>query len=157
MTRQSGPVRSVLPHPALRLGGGTVDPEAAALELVERGGQVGDAGHGQVFGGPGAGLVHHGGEARAAALGDDDAVRPGALRAADNRAQVVHVAYLVADYDEGRLPSLLREGEDVVYARVMRDRGDGDDALMGARDAYLVELAAVDRDDGDAPFRGPGR
>ena len=70
-------------------------------------------------------------------------MRPDALRAAYDGAEVVRVRYLVADDDEGRLAPRLSQGEDVVQAGVFADGADRNDALVRLGDAHGVELSAV--------------
>lgn len=82
-------------------------------------------------------------QANGAALGDDDAVRTGGFGGTDDRAEVVRVLDAVADDDERGLTALLRDTENVVERYIFLCGGLRDDALMGAGDAHVVELAAV--------------
>ena len=91
----------------------------------------------------GGGLVHDGGESGAAALGDDDAVGTGALGRADDGPQVVGVADLIADDDEGRLLPLLRQGQNIADLAVFPHTGQGNDPLVGMGLAHKVQLAPV--------------
>ena len=71
---------------------------------------------------------------------------------ADDGAQIVRVAYLVADDDKGRFTALLRKSEDIGNLAVFAHRGKRDDALMRVRPAHEVELASVGLDNDDALF-----
>ena len=93
--------------------------------------------------GPGGGLGHHRRQPGAAALGDDDPVGPGALRRADDGPQVVGVAELVADHQQGGLPPGLRRAENVLHRGVFPDGTEGDDALVGVGAAHGVQLPPV--------------
>ena len=100
------------------------------------------------------GLRHHSGEARAAALGDDDPVGPGALGGADDGAQVVGVGNFVADDQQGVLPLVGGGLEDALHADVLPHRRQGDDALVGVGAAHAVQLPLVGLHHHDA--RRPG-
>jgi hypothetical protein len=62
----------------------------------------------------GGGLVHDGCHAGASALGDDHAVGSGTFGGADYGTQIVRVAYLIADDDEGKLAPFLGNGENIL-------------------------------------------
>ncbi len=88
-------------------------------------------------------LVNDGGKTGAAPLGDNHAVRARAFGGADDSAEVVRVANLVAHYHERLLAARLRNGENIVHRAVFAHGGEGDNALMRVRLAHKVELAAV--------------
>ena len=102
----------------------------------------------------GRGLGDHGGKARAAALGDHDAVGAGALGGTDDGAQVMGVGDLVAHHDQGLFILLRGFGKDVLHAHILPHGGKGDDALMGVGAAHAVQLALVGVHHHDA--RGTG-
>ena len=95
-------------------------------------------------------FVHDGGQPRAAALRDDDAVRTDALGRADDRTEVVRVGDLVAQHEKRRLTALGGNGEHVLDRAVLLDGAQRDHALMCVRLAHGVELAAVGLRDDDA-------
>ena len=88
-------------------------------------------------------LVHGGGQPRAAALRDDDAVRTDALGRADDRAEIVRVGDFVTQHEKRRLTALGGDGEHVLDRAVLLDGAQRDHALMCVRLAHGVELAAV--------------
>ncbi|CAN4001488.1 TRAP-type mannitol/chloroaromatic compound transport system, small permease component, partial [Dysosmobacter welbionis] len=79
------------------------DPHPLFFQILQQSGDVGHPGHRHVGHRSGGGLGHHGGEARAAALGDHHAVSPGALSGPDDGPQVVGVGDLVAHHQQGGL------------------------------------------------------
>ena len=105
---------------------------------------------------PGGGLGHHGGEAGASALGDHHAVGAGALGGADDCPQVVGVGELVTDHDEGLLPLVPGDLEDVLHRDVLPDGGHGDDPLVGVGAAHLIQLVLVGVGHHDALLPGGG-
>ena len=70
------------PQAVLAVCRSAVDPQSVILELLYRGGDVRHSRDGHVLGSTGGGLVDNGGEPRAAALRNDDAVRADAFRSA---------------------------------------------------------------------------
>ena len=68
------------PQAVLPVGGGAIDPQAVILELFYCGGDIRHSRNGHVLGSTGGGLVDDGGQPRAAALRNDDAVRADAFR-----------------------------------------------------------------------------
>ena len=120
---------------------GADEPEAFVLELFHGPDEVRDPGDREVLEGPGRDRVDGLCQAGRAPLGQDEAVGPRPLGAADDGAEVLGVLDLVENDDEG----LGRAGQDVLE-RGIALRGDlGHDALVAGRD--LVELAGRDEDD----------
>ena len=78
----------------------TDDPEVVALELFEGADEVDDAGDAEVLGGAGAGFDGRGAEGCGAALGEENAVDAGAIRNAEERAEVLRVFDAVEGEDE---------------------------------------------------------
>ena len=70
-------------------------------------------------------------------------MRAGALRAADDGAEIVRVADLVTHDHEGRFSALLREGENIVDAAGIPHGADRDHALVGVGAAHEIQLAAI--------------
>ena len=100
-----------------------------------------------MLGSTGGSLVDNGGQPRAAALRDDDAVRTDAFCRTDYRAEVVRIAYLIADDDKRRFIPLCGDGEDIGDLAVFTHCGQRDDALMRVGLAHEIELAPVGFDD----------
>ena len=93
--------------------------------------------------GAGAGLAHDAREPGAAAFREDDAVGAGTVSAAKDGAQIVGVADLVADEDEGRLAPLRCHGEDVLHRAVFPHGCHRHHALMRPRGTHGAQLPAV--------------
>ena len=70
-------------------------------------------------------------------------MRAHAFGGADYRTEIVRVAYLVADYDEGGFAALFGDGEDVVHRAVLPHGGQRHNALMRVRLTHEVQLAPV--------------
>ena len=79
--------------------------------------------------------------ASGAPFGDDDPVRPGALAAADDGAEVVRVGHLIQHHDERFFAALPRPREDVLDGGVRPRRAEGQKPLMGGID--LVQPVAL--------------
>ena len=134
--------------------GCTEDPDAALLQVVDGVVDVGDAGDLHVLHGTGGSLCNGGSQTNAAALGDDDAVGACTLGRTHDSAQVVGIAQLVADDDQGSLTTGSCLLQDLVDGGVLVGSSQGDDALMGTGEGHLVQLAAVNRNDDGAGFLG---
>ena len=67
----------------------------------------------------------------------------GGVGGADDRPQIVWVAELVADHDEGGLTPLPGNIQDVVHSGIFPHGGQGDDPLVGMGAAHAVQLPAV--------------
>ena len=99
----------------------------------------------------GGGFGYHSGQPGRAPLGDDNAVGPGALRRADDCAEVVRIFDPVKDDHKGSLPSLFCQREDVLHAGVVRGSAYGNNPLVYRARSHIVELFGVDLDHRD-PF-----
>ena len=92
-------------------------------------------------------LRHH----RSARFRNHDSVRTRTFRHAQNTAEIMHVLYPVAKYDESAFfAPLLRD--DVFEVEIFVLRRVGDDPLMTAAFALLVEHLPVHKLHADIPF-----
>ena len=101
-----------------------VNPHAALLEVFQGAVDVGDAHHRQMFQRARRSLGHDVGDARRAALRDDDGAGAGGVRGADDGAQIVRIFHAVEHHQH------LGRG-DGIEVGVLARRAEGDDALMG--------------------------
>ena len=96
-----------------------------------------------MFSGAGGGLSDHGGQTRAAALGNDHAVRAHAFSRADDCAEIVRIGNFIADDDERRFAFFFGGRQNVLHGAVFLYRAHGYNALMGVGLAHHVQLSPV--------------
>ena len=77
-------------------------PDVPLLQFFDGAVEIGHLGHAQMLDCAGAGIAHGRGDARGAAIRDDDAVHPHGLGGADQRAQVLGVLQMVEDEQQRR-------------------------------------------------------
>lgn len=96
--------------------------QTPSLQLLQKRGDVRHARDGHIAHRTRARLGDNAREARAAALGNDDAMRARALRRADDRAEVMRVGDLVADDDQGFSPfsrAMFKISSTLTYSRTL--------------------------------------
>ena len=103
---------------------------------------------------PAEALTAAGLQRRLATGREDDAVDPGRLGAAQQRADVLRILERIEDEDERRLVALRGTGQDVVERREPARLDDERDALVAVEPGDRGQRAALDLDDRDAQ---PGR
>ena len=151
---RAGQIRLV--HGDGAFGGGAVDPHALLLQLLNGGGNIGHPGHLHVLHRTGGSLGNGGSQADAAALGDDDTVGTGALGASEDSAQIMGVGQLIADHQQGSLPTGSGLLQKIVNGVVHMGGSQGDDALMGTGEGHGIQLPAIHRNHHGSGLLGLG-
>ena len=129
-----------------------VDPYPALFQLLQTRRDIGHPRHRHVFDRAGRRLCHGVAQRSRAPLGDHHAVRPGSLRAAQDRAEIVRVLHLVADQQKRRFVPRRRKRENVVERRVRVRRRERRHALMVGVTAGIGQFLFVHFLDHDVFF-----
>ena len=149
MTRAAGAGEvGLAPGAAVHVGG--IDPHPPGLQFLDKAGQVLHPGHRQVLPPPRA-------EALPTAqvsptlrrLGITTPWAPAHSAVRITAPRLWGVFQLVAHQQEGGLPSLFRQGEDVLHAGVLLHRRQGHHPLVVGAGAQVVQLSGVHLFDGD--------